>query len=135
MAIEIYNRTRSEIDLKMAEKIAAKFMRDRKNEAKELSIVFVGDKEMRRLNRLYRKIDKTTDVLSFEGDGDLYGEIMISYQQIKRQAKAYHKSVKEELAFILVHGLLHLAGYDDDTEKDSLKMIKMGEEFIGKLGL
>jgi probable rRNA maturation factor len=130
MIIEINNRTKSEINTMAMKKIATKFMNARKKNGKELSMVFVGDKEMRRLNRVYRKIDKTTDVLSFDGDEDIYGEIIICCQQIRRQAKKFGKSTESELAFILVHGLLHLEGYNDETEKERLEMIRMGEEFL-----
>ena len=107
-----------------------------------MSVAFVGDQAMRSLNKAYRRKDKPTDVLSFvykekawPGEPELLGEIVIDYQQIKRQAKPAKKSERQELVFILVHGLLHLAGYDDKTERERLNMIKIGEEFIhGYLG-
>lgn len=100
----------------------------------ELSIAFVGDKIIRDLNKVYRGIDKTTDILTFSGEDKFLGEVIIDYAQIKRQAKKFNNSIKKELIFILVHGLLHLLGYDDKTEKGRLEMEEMGEEFIKVIG-
>ena len=127
----------------MVKLVAEKFARAHKLGGRELSVAFVSGAEMKKLNRLYRGIDKTTDVLSFAplnnaegnltgqaGEGDLLGELVLDYAQIKRQAKSYGNSAKQELVFVLVHGLLHLLGYDDKTQAGRLKMIKLGEEFI-----
>jgi probable rRNA maturation factor len=128
--VEINNRTKNKIDIALVKSTTEKFFQKYKLNKKEVSIAFVGDKEISKLNRIYRKIDKATDVLSFSGEGDFLGEIVIDYAQIKRQAKEFKKNINEELIFILVHGLLHLAGYDDRTEKGSAEMIGLGERFI-----
>jgi len=79
-----------------------------------------------------------TDVLSFtetdneEPQPDLLGQIFIDYNQIKRQAKEFSQSDEEELVFILVHGLLHLLGYDDSTEEEAQVMEDLGKAFIKK---
>ena len=128
--IEINNTTYQKINLALVKGVTEKFLKYYKIEGKEISVAFVGDKRIRTINSQYRKQDKITDVLSFNGEGDFLGEVVIDYQQIKRQAKKQKKSVKSELIFILVHGLLHLKGYDDDTEHKRLKMIELGEEFL-----
>lgn len=133
MPVEVNNLTKVEIDLKLVKEVTEIFLKKYKQRQKEVSLAFVGDKRIKDLNRIYRKKDKVTDVLSFNGEGDFLGEIIINPLQIKRQAKEYKRSVKEELIFILVHGLLHLIGYNDETEKERLGMIKKGEEFINKL--
>jgi probable rRNA maturation factor len=133
--IEVNNTTKNKINTKLIKEVAKKFLASRQLSAKDVSIAFIGDAKMRELNRRYRKLNKTTDVLSFTGDGDSLGEIIISPAQIKRQAKENGNSFQDELIFILVHGLLHLAGYDDRTGKDRLKMIKIGEEFVKKLDI
>lgn len=128
--IEINNKTKSRIDLKLVKKISDKFLKTHKKRNCEVSIAFVGDSVIRKLNRNYRKIDKATDVLSFPGEGDFLGEIIIDYAQIKRQARKFGSSVNDELVFILVHGLLHLIGYDDKTERGAKEMERLGEKFI-----
>lgn len=128
--IEARNKTRSKIDLALAKRIIFIFLKVFKKEKHDVSLAFVGDVAMQKLNQKYRNLNKPTDVLSFEGDDELLGEVIIDYAQIKRQAKKFNHSEKEELIFILVHGLLHLVGYDDSTEKGAEKMDKTGKEFI-----
>jgi probable rRNA maturation factor len=131
--IEINNTTKYKINKKLIEKITADFLRRYRLLKKEVSIAFIDDLEMRRLNRRYRQKNKTTDVLSFSGEEDFLGEIVISPAQIKKQAPASDNSFQQEVIFILVHGLLHLVGYDDNTEKERLKMVELGKSFIKKL--
>jgi len=81
--------------------------------SKTTSLILCSDYFIRKLNRSYRGKDKPTDVLSFEfGDADLLGEIYISLQRAKAQARAYGLTYEEELKRLLIHGLLHLMGYD-----------------------
>lgn len=133
MKIEINNRTKSKLDLKLISQAINVFGRSRKISHKEISVAFVSDAEIKKLNRTYRSLNQATDVLAFAGEGDFFGEIIIDYNQIKRQAGRFGNSAKREMVFILVHGLLHLVGYDDETEKAREKMIKLGEEFVKKL--
>jgi len=127
--IEINNKTKTEIDIALIKNISQSFLKYYKLK-KNLSIAFVGDIVIKKLNKQYRGKDRVTDILSFDGDDDDLGEIIIDLAQIKRQAKKYSKSFQEELIFILVHGLLHLIGYDDQNEKEREIIIKKGEDFI-----
>lgn len=102
----------------------------------EVEVVIVGDSEIKRLNCECRGKDKVTDVLSFAWQedavvgSDMLGQIYISYPQIKRQAKTWQVTVKEEFSRMLVHGLLHLVGYDHSNEKDSKKMFDLQEKVV-----
>jgi len=86
----------------------------------ELSILFVGDKIMARLNAEYRDVHKTTDVLSFEaafpaagGEAQhVLGDVVISVPRAESQAKEYNVGLYEEIHRLLIHGILHLLGYD-----------------------
>lgn len=131
--IEINNKTRSNIDLKLIKKVGEKFLDIKRKKKYKVSIAFVGDKKIRELNQKYRGINKVTDVLTFAGEDNFLGEIIINYSQIKKQAKRFSNSIKQELIFILVHGLLHLLEYEDDTVKKKEHMIKMGEKIISQL--
>ncbi|MDA3839923.1 MAG: rRNA maturation RNase YbeY [Patescibacteria group bacterium] len=135
MPIDISNKTRTKIDLKLVKKVSEQFLTKYKKNKFELSVVFVGDRRMQTINKIYRGYNKITDILSFEGEEEFLGELIIDYAQIERQAKNFNNSVREELVFILVHGLLHLLGYDDKTEKEEFKMIALGENFIKTLKL
>lgn len=91
-----------------------------------LAVIFIDDEKMQSLNFAYRHMDRTTDVLSFalEDNEDItlpirqLGDIFISIPQMQRQAKEYEHSEKRELAFLTVHGLLHLLGYDHTRSKE-----------------
>lgn len=132
--IEINNTTRTIIALKKVHETAERFLKKYKKSKMDISIAFIGDSAMRKLNKIYRGQDRPTDILTFAGEGSLLGEIIIDYAQIKRQARVFSGGkVNQELIFILVHGLFHLLGYEDDTEKKRLDMIRMGETFIKKL--
>ena len=128
--VEITSKTKSKINLSLVKKTVLKFLESYKLSEKEVSIAFVGSMRMKELNKKYRKKDKLTDVLSFSGENNFLGEIVINYTQIKKQAKKFNNNPTEELVFILVHGLLHLLGYKDETEVGQREMEKLGEKFI-----
>ncbi len=131
MKVEINNQANYKIDLKLVKKVITAFGRVYKiNKNKEISLAFVSDAAIKKLNLAYRGINQSTDVLSFPGEGNELGEIIIDYHQIKRQAGEFKNSAEKELIFILTHGLLHLIGHDDKTDRQRKKMIKLGEEFI-----
>jgi probable rRNA maturation factor len=110
----------------------------------ELSIVLTGDGEVRKLNKLYRKKDKTTDVLSFpllegrrlsSGDGKIaLGDVVISVPQTKRQSVKMGKSFRDELALLLVHGILHLLGHDHATRAQEKKMFGLQDRLLKRFG-
>jgi probable rRNA maturation factor len=135
MSVEINNKTKNKIDLLLVKKTAEKFLQVKNKKKFEVSIAFVNDNEIRGLNRRYRKIDKVTDVLSFSGEENFLGEVVIDYNQIKKQAREFGNKPKEELVFILVHGLLHLMGCNDETEAGRKEMEKLGERFIKSVKL
>lgn len=101
-----------------------------------VSVAFVSEAEIRRLNRQYRGKDKVTDVLSFNLDeGDLLGEILLCYPQARRQAKELRHGVREELLFLLVHGLLHLHGFDHERPKDAARMFPLQTRILEGLSI
>lgn len=111
-----------------------------------LSVSLVSDREIRRLNRRYRGQDKSTDVLSFGYGSDLpatvrgqaarqLGEIVISLDTVRRQAKASGRRVGDELALLIVHGLLHLIGQDHDTPAKERRMFALQQDILTKAGI
>jgi probable rRNA maturation factor len=109
----------------------------------ELSLSLVGDRAIRRLNRTWRKKDKATDVLSFPA-GELpkgtpgpkqLGDVVISLDTAKRQAKEYGRTLDQEVARYLAHGLLHLLGHDHETVRDARKMAALEEKLLGESGM
>lgn len=110
----------------------------------ELSVSMVTNEEIKALNATYRNKDAVTDVLSFplqdwnehlrehiaSSEHLLLGDIVISYERAKEQAKAYGHKFERELAFLAVHGLLHLLGYTHDTEAEEKEMFAKQEQIL-----
>lgn len=105
----------------------------------DVSIHCVGDKKMRQLNRIHRGVDRPTDVLSFPMDRgtiveqDMFdlGDIFLSVPYIRRQAKRYKISFKEEFLRMLIHGILHSVGYDHGRASDAKEMFALQESLLG----
>ncbi|MBM4412624.1 MAG: rRNA maturation RNase YbeY [Chloroflexi bacterium] len=108
----------------------------------EVSVLVTTAEEIHRLNREYRHIDATTDVLSFADDGDVagfvlppgmpkyLGDIAISWPHVLQQAHEFGHSQQRELAFLTVHGLLHLLGYDHERSPDDDATMQSHQEAI-----
>lgn len=89
----------------------------------KISIAFVSGDTIKKINKKYRKKDKTTDVLTFVlGDGDYLGEILLSYEDIKIRAKAGGKTILATAVYLIVHGACHIFGYTHKKKDDALKM-------------
>ncbi len=114
----------------------------------EVSVTFVNNDEIRRLNNEYRNIDKVTDVLSFPlGENGVYdfnnetgaymlGDIVISIQTALKQAKLYGHSLEREIGFLTVHSMLHLLGYDHEQGGvEARNMRETEEQILDNLGI
>lgn len=96
-----------------------------------LTINIVGDKEMRKYNRRFHHIDSSTDVLSFPCEqSDYLGDVIISYETAKANARAARWRIEDELRLLITHGILHLSGYDDRTSKARAKMWQRQRELL-----
>ena len=114
----------------------------------EVSVRFVDDEEIQRLNLEYRNMDKSTDVLSFPlGENGVYdinydtgakmlGDIVISVEHAVEQAKTYGHTLQREIGFLTVHSMLHLLGYDHEQGGlEQMRMREKEEEILRQLGL
>lgn len=109
----------------------------------EISLTFVDDEQIRRLNRDYRGLDQPTDVLSFamressdeepamasDPTFDVLGDVVISLETAERQSKDYGHSLRREIGYLTVHGVLHLLGYDHQTETER-DLMRQKEEAV-----
>ena len=147
--IGLYKRTILKI-IKVCENLLKEDFKD-----VSVSINFVSDEEIQRLNREFRNIDKVTDVLSFPNlnktpneklkkfrkladfDTNLLflGDIVISKNVAKKQAREYEHSLKREVCFLALHGLLHLLGFDHIKEEDEKIMIKLQNKILSEVSL
>ncbi len=128
--IDFENRSDFEFDISILNEIY-KFLTD-----KDIELILTTDKEIKKLNKLYRNIDKPTDVLSFPLDNlprMPLGSIVISVETAKRGAKEFGHSIDDEIKLLFIHGLLHLLGYDHEI--DNGEMREKEKEIIKKFNL
>jgi len=114
-------------------------------EAAEIGIVFVDDAYIAGLNKQYRGVDAPTDVLSFAmleglpmpGDEEepMLGDVVISLETAQRQAQDFGHSLEREIAYLTVHGVLHLLGYDHQTPPDKEAMRAIEEKALKSVGV
>ncbi len=115
-----------------------------KIESATFTVILTNDEIVHELNKTYRGIDRTTDVISFAlndngafpGPINVLGDIYISIPKMIEQAKTYEHSEKRELSFLAVHGLLHLLGYDHTLgEKEEKEMFDLQKEILNEKGI
>ena len=127
--IEVVNRQRRfKVDTETWSTFAAKALAAIGNGESSATIAFVSDKRIRELNRQFRGIDKATDVLSFPADGpdeSNLGDIAISAETAAAQAKENGLSFDGEIAQLILHGLLHLSGYDHETDNGEMNRLEL----------
>ncbi len=105
-------------------------------ERSQIEIVILDDKRIKALNRKYKKANRPTDVLSFNigsvpfKAGTFFGVVFISSDTASRNSKAFYTSFEEELVLYVIHGILHLFGYEDERPKDRLRMSKKQERIL-----
>jgi len=135
--IEAVNRQRkTRIDTKVWESFAEKAAAAIGKSGSTATIAFVSDKAIRQLNHQFRNVDKATDVLSFPAAGETgkldfgdialnLGDIAISVETAARQAKENGLNFDEEVAQLILHGLLHLSGYDHETDNGEMNRLEL----------
>lgn len=107
----------------------------------QISLLITDDEQIKQLNALYRNIDKPTDVLSFpqfekdeEINSGMLGDIVVSFDTLKKQASEADISEQREMAFLFIHGLLHLLGYDHErSEEEENIMFELQESILLEL--
>jgi probable rRNA maturation factor len=101
----------------------------RTGRAARVTVVFCGDTRMRRLNRQFRGVDKTTDVLSFPLEDPVepgaLGDIVVSVPAARRQARRSRVSLRLEIEQLVLHGFLHLLGYDHETDSGEMNALEL----------
>jgi probable rRNA maturation factor len=148
--IEVFveERFRESVDRPWVKKTARRVLKDEGVAGPyEVSFVFTDSQTVQRLNRDYRGVDQPTDVLAFymragqEGDNSFplppdrvtrLGEVIISYPQAAAQAVKQGHSTAKELALLIIHGILHLLGYDHEKPEDEVKMRAREKELLDK---
>lgn len=139
-SVKVYQTSRqNNLDKRKIIKICETAAGFEKKLSGSLDIIIVTSQAMRRLNLKWRGINRDTDVLSFawretdDTNSGPLGEIYLCPTKIRQQAQDFSVKISEELARVVVHGLLHLVGYDHGVVKDANKMFKLQEKIVDKI--
>lgn len=144
--IGIFNETQEKVEnLEILEPLLTYAWEVENVDNLEFNVIIINNEEIHKINKEYRGIDRPTDVISFaledykdikyENDYRVLGDIYISIDKVKEQAKEYGHSEKRELAFLAVHGLLHLLGYDHMEKEDEKVMFSKQELILDGYGI
>ncbi len=129
----VLNRQRKiKIDKKPLLELKRKLMEEF-SENRDFTVVLVSDRKIKELNRAYRGKDDITDVLSFQADQEDYlGDVIISVETARRQAEELGHSLEKELKVLMIHGFLHLLGYDHETDHGEMRALerKLWKKFL-----
>jgi probable rRNA maturation factor len=137
MPVEVVRRgVGKEFPSRKLKTIAAKILDVLEENQAELSVALVGNAEIQRLNARYRKMDYPTDVLSFPVENRrfvgerLLGDVIISVQKARQQAKERRRSLDKEMVILLIHGVVHLLGYDHERSAKEARIMQRLEKKI-----
>jgi len=139
--VEINNLTDFPIDERFFEKVVQEILKNESEENSSLSVAFVKEEEIKKLNNKYLKKNKPTDVLSFPHNTDFLketknfkdslGEVVICPSVVEKNAQQLSVSIKRELSKMLIHGILHLLGYEHEKgEKRAEEMEKKENHYL-----
>jgi len=146
--IEISNLTEVEVNQETIKEIITQVLKEEKRKKEGLSVAFIGAVRMRKLNKKYRNKNRTTDVLAFpENEVEFgkfqikglkrtktLGEIVVCLRQVKKNSHRLKTPFEEEIARVLIHGTLHLLGYDHEKgSQEAIKMKEKEEKYLNKI--
>jgi len=145
MKVNIVNHTKFRLEYKelqsLIEKICIYFLankirnRAQLNIKKEITLVFLSIKEMKKINKQFRRKNKPTDILSFSStDKKSFGELLLCLDILKKQAAEQGHSLKKETTYMLIHGILHLLGYDHEISlQEEVLMFRLQDTCFAEL--
>ena len=140
---EITDLVHVSFDYSYLDDIIKRVLKHEKVENAYFSVIFVSAKEIKKINKKYRKVDAVTDVISFAFEDvqdninsniRILGDIYICIEKMLEQAQIYEHSIKRELSFLTVHGLLHLLGYDHSDKESEKEMFGLQELILNEAG-
>ena len=139
--IEVNNLTRTKISEAFLKRVAEMVLKGERGQKKAISIALVSQKRAVELNKKYRKKDKVANVLSFPIGNDkipsgvegCLGEVVICPQEVRKEAKKYGMIFEQALAWMCIHGILHLLGYDHKKERDVKRMEQKERMYLSRI--
>ncbi|MBN2102693.1 rRNA maturation RNase YbeY [bacterium] len=144
MLIEVTAQTKADVSLRWIREVGERILQDEGcQHGNPVSIILVDDAFITQLNRVYFKKNTSTDVISFLLDNDKFpaeketawGEVYVSLERAKQQALKYQVTYKEEVARLVIHGILHLLGFDDQTDQDRALMNEKENTYLSQIDL
>ena len=133
ITVDIHNEFDIRLDKSSIQVILENILLDNNQNTGSINIIMTDDDTLRLMKKEYFNQDLYTDVIAFNIDDNPFeGEIYISHDRIKDNAKKFNQSFENELKRILIHGSLHLCGYDDKTPKEKLEMTSLEENYLEK---
>ena len=131
--IEVNNLTRTKISEAFLKKVAEMVLKGERDQKKAISVALVSPKRAAELNKKHRKKDKVANVLSFSMPEFGLGEVVICPQEVKKEAKKYGMIFEQALAWMLIHGILHLLGYDHVKEGETKRMEQKERMYLSRI--
>lgn len=126
MSVQIFRETKipPEIKMKSIKEIIKDVLDGEKMKLGEISIIFCDDEYLLKINKNYLDHNYYTDIITFDYSDNnvLSGDLFISVDRVKQNAGTYQKTLKNELFRVIIHGILHLSGYDDKTDEEKMEM-------------
>ena len=133
ITVEIHNEFDIQLNKSSIQSLLENILLDNKQNTGSINIIMTDDDSLRLMKKEYFNQDLYTDVIAFNIDDDPFeGEIYISHDRIKDNAKKFNQSFEDELKRILIHGSLHLCGFDDKTPTEKLEMTSLEENYLEK---
>jgi probable rRNA maturation factor len=123
--VEVTGLAVSRLPRREIEEFARRCIRAVRAGSRELTIAIVGDAEMARLNQRFRGKKKPTDVLTFPGEGSYLGDVVISLDRARAQARDEGHSTATEVRYLVLHGVLHAFGYDHETDEGEMNRLEL----------
>jgi rRNA maturation RNase YbeY len=132
--VQVFNaHPKYKVDVRDTIRLARRVFKREGRAQTECSLVFINDKRMTAMNGKYLNHWYATDVLSFPYDEDrdtIFGEVYINLDQARRQAKEYKVAIKNEVRRLVIHGILHLAGFKDGTKQQKTRMTEAENTYL-----
>ena len=133
ISVDLHNKSNIDLDQESIRGLLELVLSDNKHQAAEINIIITDDDSLRLMKKEYFDQDVYTDIIAFNIDEDPFeGELYISHDRVSDNAKKFDQTFEGELKRILIHGTLHLCGFDDQTKEDKLKMTSMEESYLKK---
>jgi len=133
ISVDLHNKSNIDLDQESIRGLLELVLSDNKHQTAEINIIITDDDSLRLMKKEYFNQDVYTDIIAFNIDEDPFeGELYISHDRVSDNAKKFDQTFEGELKRILIHGTLHLCGFDDQTQEDKLKMTSMEENYLKK---